>query len=452
MEGVNVTQKMINIHTIFVMTVCILFGAMNMISEGGFAVGLSIAIAGVIVGGVVFFLKETISLITRGIILSTVQLLLILGASSLRHELHGMFPLMLASMVIAAIYFEKKNLIIQIALIDAVSIAGFIFKDFFYGGMDTSFLIKGILGVNVGGCIVFYLVKCSLHHITGANEARQEASKLLEKVRMKSDETSKMASKQGAVVKKIAEISKTVSASSDNMLMVADNLNASAEEQLSTISKITEEIVSISRQTENSLMESEAASRLAAESAEMLDDGNREVNRMVEAMQKIKKSSSEISTIVKAIEDIAYQTNILSLNASVEAAKAGAAGKGFAVVADEVRSLAGKSSEAVNNTAELIEASILAVDEGTRIANSFGQKMKNVMEKSEKSASRSKFISKLTQDQSQSLLAVKEQMEQVSQIAAQGTANSEESARVADLVAEGAKEMEQIVKEFGETE
>ena len=66
MEGVNVTQKMINIHTIFVMTVCILFGAMNMISEGGFAVGLSIAIAGVIVGGVVFFLKETISLITSG--------------------------------------------------------------------------------------------------------------------------------------------------------------------------------------------------------------------------------------------------------------------------------------------------------------------------------------------------------------------------------------------------
>lgn len=448
MEGVNITQKMINIHTIFVLTVCILFGGMNMMAEGGFVVGLSIAIAGVIVAGAVFLLKEKLPPATRGIVLSTAQLLLILVASSLRHELHGMFPLMLASMAIAAIYFEQRNLIIQLGLIDLVSIGGFVFKDFFYSGMDTAFLIKGILGVNVGGFVIFYLVKCSLQHISGANEARQEASKLLEKVRIKSDETSKMASRQGAVVKKIAEISKTVSTSSDNMLTVADNLNASAEEQMSTISRITEEIVAISRQTENSMMESEAASRLAAESAELLDDGNREVNRMADAMQKIKKSSVEISSIVKAIEDIAYQTNILSLNASVEAAKAGAAGKGFAVVADEVRSLAGKSSEAVNNTAELIEASMAAVDEGTKIANSVRQKMKNVMEKSEKSASRSKLISKLTQEQAQSLLAVKEQMEQVSQIAAQGTANSEESARVADLVAEGAKEMEQIVQEF----
>lgn len=452
MEGVNITQKMINIHTIFVLTVCILFGGMNMMIEGGFAIGLSIAIGGLIVGGTVFMMKKFISLINRGIILSTAQLLLILVASSLRHELHGMFPLMLASMAIAAIYFEIKNLIIQLALIDFVSIGGFVFRDFFYGGMGMDFLLKGILGVNVGGFIVFYLVKCSLQHISGANDARQEASKLLEKVKLKSDETSKMASKQGEVVKKIAEISKTVSASSDNMLTVADNLNASAEEQLSTISRITEKIASISRQTENSMMESEAASRLAAESAELLDDGNREVNRMADAMQKIKKSSAEISTIVKAIEDIAYQTNILSLNASVEAAKAGAAGKGFAVVADEVRTLAGKSSEAVNNTADLIEASMLAVDEGTKIADSVRQKMKNVMEKSEKSASRSKFISKLTQDQAQSLLEIKEQMEQVSQLAAQGTANSEESARVADLVAEGAKEMEQIVREFGETE
>ena len=316
--------------------------------------------------------------------------------------------------------------------------------------MDSSFLIKGILGVNVGGFVIFYLVKCSLQHISGANEARQEASKLLEKVKIKSDESAKMAAKQGAVVKKIAEISKSVSESSDKMLSVADNLNASAEEQLSTISEVSNEITAISRQTENSLMESEAASKLAAESAELLDDGNREVNRMVEAMKKIKKSSKEISTIVKAIDDIAYQTNILSLNASVEAAKAGAAGKGFAVVADEVRSLAGKSSEAVSSTSDLIEASMIAVEEGTKIADSVSKKMRFVMEKSEKSASRSKFISQLTQEQAQSLMSVKMQMDQLSLIAAQGTDNAENSTRVADMVAEGAKEMEQIVKEFRE--
>lgn len=220
--------------------------------------------------------------------MSTAQLLLIMSASSL----------MLASMAIAAIYFEKKNLIIQLVLIDAVSICGFIFKDFLYGEMDNSFLIKGILSVNVWDVIVFYLVNCSFHHIARANEARSEA------------------------------------------------------------------------------------------------------------------------------------------------------GKGFAVVAEEVKSLAGKSSEAVNNTAGLIEASIQAVEEGKRIAAGLRGKMKNVIERSEKSAARSKLISSLTREQAQSLLSLKAHLDKISKVAAQGTETFEESTRIAEEVANGAKAMEEIVREF----
>lgn len=452
MEGVNITQKMINIHTIFVVSVCLVFGGMNMAAEGGLVVGLAIAVCGLIAGALVLLSKNRMTLLTRGIILSTVQLLLLLVASALRHELHGMFPLMLASMAIAGIYFDKRNLMIQFVLIDTVSLFGFVFKNYFYGEAEISFLIKGLLGVNVGAVIIIYLVRCCLQQIVAANSARAEANELLTQVQSHSEEAERLAAEQSEVVRKIADVSQSVNLSSEKMLHVADRLSSSVSEQTAAIGEIADEIGTINEQTSKSLEESESASILAKESAELLDDGNREVNKMADAMEKIEKSTDGISSIVKTIEDIAFQTNILSLNASIEAARAGAAGKGFAVVADEVRTLAGKSSDAVNNTAALIEASIKAVDEGKKIAGNVQVKMRHVMEKSEQSAARSELISELTHRQAESLVAVKSRMDRISQAVTQNTEVSEESAQIAREVADGASQMEQIASEFRKSE
>lgn len=448
MEGVNLTQKTINIHTIFVVSVCLVFGGMNAVSEGGLVIGVCIAVLGLLVGGCMLLFKNSLSLLTRGTILSTVQLLLIIVASALRHELHGMFPLMLASMAIAAVYFDRRNLIIQFVLIDAASFAGLLFKEFFYGGVELTFIIKGLLGVNVGAIIIMYLVKNCLSHIADANDAHAEATKLMTEVQFRSAETERLSSSRKKVVEKIAEVSQSVNASSGKMLHVADMLSATAEEQTSTLSEITSEIASISEQTEKSLAESEQASALAKESVELLEDGNSEVAKMADAMAKIEHSSKSISTIVKTIENIAFQTNILALNASTEAARAGAAGKGFAVVANEVRVLADKSSKAVKNTASLISASMSAVNEGKQIADNVQLKMQNVMEKSGQSAERSELISKLTREQSNSVAMVRERMDQIAQSVAQSSEVSVESTQIAEEVSDGARAMEEIVSEF----
>lgn len=448
MNSVNITPKMITIHMIVILGVCIAFGAMNMALEGGLFIGIGIIVCGGIVAASVAISKNKLSLLTQGMILSTFQLLLIIVASSLRHELHGMFPLMLASTTIAAIYFDKRNIIIQIVMINVASITGLLFRDFFYSGTKIDSLLKGLLGVNIGAFMIIYLVKCCLQQIKAADVARHEASDLLEQVKIRAEHEKEAAAEQAEIVDRIAEISVTVNDSSDKMLEIADNLNSSAEEQTTTIAEVTEELGALVEQTEKSLSDSEFASQLAKESAELLDDGNTEAAKMSAAMDRIEQSSAEISSIVKTIEDIAFQTNILALNASIEAARAGASGKGFAVVADEVRNLAAKSSDAVSNTSELIEASSKAVEEGKRIADNVIQKMQRVMEKSEQSAERSQLISRLTREQSQSLLTVKSRMDEISQSVAQSTKVSERSTQIAEQVADGARKMNDITSRF----
>lgn len=446
---IEITNKMVTIHTIFVLTVCILFGALN-IATGGAAVGIGIIIAGGGAVGVTLIIRSNPKYgnITRGVILSTVQLLLIIVASILRHELHGMFPLMLGSMAIAAVYFNKNNMLLQWVLIDVSSIGGFLFKEACYGDTAVDFLFKGILGMNVCAAIIMYLVKCCLSHVEKAVAAKNEANSLIVQVQQQVERAEVLSKSQLSVVEKISVISKEVNVSSGKMLSVSDELRASAEEQSDAIEKISVDISSIVEQTEDSLDKSTLASQMAAKSSELLNESNQEIENMDKAMAKIEEASNKIQTIVKTIEDISFQTNILALNASVEAARAGQAGKGFAVVADEVRTLAQKSSDSVKNTAALIDASIAAVKEGKEISINITKKMQGVIEASEESAKQSELISNLTKKQTESLITIREHMELISQTVSRTTTASAQSAEIAELVAEDAQQMDQIVKDF----
>lgn len=442
-----VTEKMVFIHSMVVLLVCIIFGIINSVS-GNIVVGIIIIAAGVVSFLFTMLLKKKVDMVVRGIILSQVQLIIIIVMSVVKHELHSMFPLVLASMTIGSIYYSTKSLVSQWVIIDVVSVAGIIFHDFFYGACDLVTIIKGIAGINIGAALLLYLIKCNLKNIIKAQEANSETEELLVKVQNQVEESDKLVEQQNEVVARIADISSTVNSSSGKMREISAQITASSAEQQATIEEISQEIKNIIEQTEESLNESSKAEQAARSCAKELEENHEAMKNMSAAMDEIRHSSEQIETIIGAIEEIAFQTNILALNASIEAARAGAAGKGFAVVADEVRNLAGKSSESVENTTALIKSSIEAVERGAAIAEDVLGRMDNVITTAEESAHHAGLINALSKRQSESTAAVERRMQMISEVIAHNVETSDESSRIAEQVADEANKMDDIVSSF----
>ena len=165
------------------------------------------------------------------------------------------------------------------------------------------------------------------------------------------------------------------------------------------------------------------------------------MKKLLEAMDSILKMSSETAKIVKTIDDIAFQTNILALNASVEAARAGAAGKGFTVVADEVRNLAAKSAEAANRTSALINETVDAISSGAALANSTAEYLADAVNDTVNVDSSISKISESAREQSscmdiisESIGTISDIVDQTSDTAQTGAASSEELSGQASML------------------
>ncbi len=216
---------------------------------------------------------------------------------------------------------------------------------------------------------------------------------------------------------------------------------ASVEELAATITNISHQVKS----TADNAMEAKTQSGVASTEVE---ECNRQMQDMMAAMEEITRTSNEIDKIIKTIEDIAFQTNILALNAAVEAARAGTAGKGFAVVAEEVRSLAGKSSEASKNTAELIESSIKAVSRGTQIAGSTAESLVRVVDQVRTVSDNVDKIANAAEEQAGAIEQVTLGVDQISSVVQTNSATSEQSAAASQELSEQAEKLKGLVAKF----
>ena len=239
-----------------------------------------------------------------------------------------------------------------------------------------------------------------------------------------------------------------VAAGSEQVSVGAQSMAQGATEQAASIEELSGTINEISGQVYRNAQSAQTAGEKTQSVKASADASGQCMHEMLAAMGDISKSSGEIRKIIRSIEDIALQTNILSLNAAVEAARAGAGGKGFSVVANEIRSLANKSAAASKDTAALIEGSLKAVEKGTRTAHQTAKALSEVVDGIDHVAELLDHITEASLKQSDAIRQITESVEMISGVIQTNSATAEESAASSEELSSQAQLLNQLVNRF----
>ena len=251
-----------------------------------------------------------------------------------------------------------------------------------------------------------------------------------------------------STLKNVHTSSSEVSSSAEQVSSMAQRISEGTTKQASSIAELSKTMEDITDQIRHTTKQAEKAQQLGVVSGSHVETSNQKMTDMQGAMEEITEKSKEISKIIKTIDDIAFQTNILSLNAAIEAARAGEAGKGFAVVADEVGNLAKKSQEAAQNTSLLIEETIGAVQKGAKFTEETAEALQSVSESTNQVNDLIGEISKASEEESAGVSRLSDGLQEISSVVQENSATAEESAATAEELSAQANLMNDLVDKF----
>lgn len=249
-------------------------------------------------------------------------------------------------------------------------------------------------------------------------------------------------------LRSIEEASRQVSAGAANLADASQNLAEGATEQAGAVEELQATITNITSNIEQAAEQAQESYEQARKYANEADNSRAEMKAMVDAMARISDTSNKIGNIISEIEDIASQTNLLSLNASIEAARAGEAGRGFAVVADQIGKLAADSAKSAVNTRDLIDKTLVEIEKGNTITRTTADAFNQIIADMESFAEIAENTMEKANSQAESLEQIGKGIEQLSGVVQGNAASSEENTAISINLAEGAAKMHDRVNIF----
>ena len=250
------------------------------------------------------------------------------------------------------------------------------------------------------------------------------------------------------VMTSIVEGANQVSLGSDDLANAAQSMAENTETQAASIEELLATATTVSEQVKENRDNSEKSAAYTNEVAEVMEDSKKQMNDMRQAMDKIQESSKQVVGVIKAIEEIASQTNLLSLNASIEAARAGEAGRGFAVVAGEIGGLANESADAVNTTRNLINVSLDEIEKGNEIVNAVIASLDNAVERVRVANGMIQDTAQMADVQMHNIDQIRDGIKDMSQVVQDNSAMAEETSATSEELAAQSVSLNELVKRF----
>lgn len=258
----------------------------------------------------------------------------------------------------------------------------------------------------------------------------------------------KMNRQMNGTLQQVEEAAKQVSAGAENLAESAQALAEGATDQAGSVEELTATITNIADAVNCTADELQKTTQKAENYALQADAGHAQMKSLMEEMDRINETSKKIQNIIEDIEDIASQTNLLSLNAAIEAARAGEAGRGFAVVAEQIRKLAEQSAQSAVDTRSLIEGSLQEIERGNQAAEAAAGSLEQIVTGVKEIASDAKRLSEKSTAQAQAMEQAEVGVNQISEVVQSNSASAEESSATSEELSAQAYSLNELVGKF----